>query len=104
MNAVGAVVLDEVVDRVGDLRRRADERSAPELSMTSSRMLRSFASAISRHFATVANRSWCTSARPWMIERRVDVGVDVGQRAVGVVRRQVAVPDLLEQQDRRLRR
>ena len=36
------------------------------------------------------------NALPWMIGGAVGVGLDVGQRAVDVVRREVAVPQLLE--------
>ena len=47
----------------------ACRRTAPRSnwSITSSRRDSPFSSAIFRHFATVANRSWCTKARPWMI-------------------------------------
>ena len=67
-------------------------------------MLRPLRSASSRHLAATASESASWRTRPRVIDAAaVDVGVDVGQRAVGVVGRQVAAPHLLDEGDRPLR-
>ena len=67
-------------------------------------MLRFFSSASARHFAGDRERI-AVVAHPTAGDRdaAVDVGVDVGQRTVGVVAREVAAPHLLEEGDGALR-
>ena len=67
-------------------------------------MLRCFASASARHAGGDRERILVV-AHPAAGDRdaAVDVGVDVGQRAVGVVAREVAAPHLLEEGDGALR-
>ena len=78
----------------------------PVISMTSSRMDSFLASASSRHSRAVASGSRYirTLARPWAMVFSPTTGSIVGQRAVRVVVGQVAVPHLLEELDRGLRR
>ena len=70
----------------------------PVISMTSSRSDRFLASASARHSFAMAtgSRYIRTLARPWAIGVLADDRVLGGQRAVGVVVGQVAVPQLLE--------
>ena len=69
--------------------------------MIRSRMLRFSAAATSRSFAMRARTAACRFAKP-CARLGPGVGLDVGERAVGVVAAEVAVPDLLEVGDRRL--
>ena len=102
--AVGGVGLHELVDLVGHLGRRADERLAPgdlDDQVADAEVLG--LGPLRATSAAVASGSWYIRARPWMIDVADTSGSIVGQRPLGVVGRQVAVPQLLEQQDRRLR-
>ena len=104
--AVGGVGLHVAVDRLGD-RAPALPTNAERAvtSMTSSRMLRPLLFGQLPPAApppSSGSPSWRT--RPRVIEvLALDVGVDVGQRTVGVVGGQVAAPHLLEEGDRALR-
>ena len=66
-------------------------------------MLRCFASAMRAPLGRHRERVLVVAhAAAGDVQATVDVGVDVGQRSVGVVAREVASPELLDERDRAL--